>query len=156
MTTGTTAIQALEKVGHDTFIANGSDPTWGTLYGNMLWNLRQPFGHFEGQNAIYLYKTGGQTLQQGLGTVKEWRYSRIRLDILCDTYANAEQTFEFLRTAWITDFNNSPAVNAVGTGYLRLTGGIKNIQIGESQSAPWETRGLVFRRIADINLEIGD
>lgn len=157
MTTATTAIAALKQVGHDTFIALTPDPTYPTLYANMVWELRQPFFVHDNINTVYLYKTTGLANNKGLGVASEWRYPRIRADILTNTYAEAELTFEALRTALIADFNYSPAATStVGQAYLKAVGGIKGIEIGESQSAPWEDKGLVFRRFADIQLTIGD
>lgn len=156
MTTATAAMDALRKVGHDGFVALAGDPTWGALYATVVWELRQPFFVHDNLNTVYLYKTGGQPDRKGLGFSQQWRFPRVRCDILCSAYDQAEQTWEKLRALWIADMEHTPVVNAVGQGYLRATGGLKGIDIGESASAPWEDLGIVYRRIADVIVEIGD
>lgn len=156
MTTATVAVEALIKVAHDTFIGLTPDPTYPTLYANMVYEKREPFFIHDNINTTYFYKATGQAVNQGLGVASQWRTPRIRVDVLTNTYDETEKAFEALRSAWITDFNVSSPTGAVGSGYLRATGGIKDLIIGESQGAPWDDKGLVFRRIADIQIMIGD
>ncbi len=156
MATAKQAIDALMKVGKDTFLANAADPTWGAiLYAILIWETGFQYEAFDNLEVIRFYKTGDSADNQGLGTAKEWRQGRVRMDILCTSRDKAEQAFEFLRTAWITDFDYVNGAGTVGQGYLRAQG-IKYLQIGESRETEWDRRGLVFRRIADVLFEIGD
>src|SRR5438105_368872 len=135
MSTLSTAIAALLNVGKTTFQAQSGDPTWGALYAAILWKDAWPFAEVKSFNpTIFLYELGGQPAAQGLGTVKQWRHPRIRVDIFCNANADVRQAFEALRSAWITDFNYVNGSGAVGQGYLRQTGSIKNIEIGDDRA----------------------
>lgn len=152
MSTLPVAIDALVKVAHDNFIAAG-----GSLLPNIVWEKTWPFGVYRDNfPTIFLYPLTGRTANKGLGTVTQWRMPNLRSEVFANTYADTVLMFEQLRTAWITDFNAWTGPFAPGQGYLRNTGGIKYIEIGESRSTDWEERKIVFRRIADVTIEIGD
>lgn len=152
----TVALDALIYVGKTTFNSLSGDPTFGTMYSTMVWELKQPFGEFDGINTVYLYITGGPNTSKGLGTVDQIRNPRVRIDILTNSYANSMQVFERLRQAWQDDYNYYLPDGSAGKGYLRVTGRIKNMEISESQEAPWSERGIVWRRIADMTIKLVD
>jgi hypothetical protein len=155
MTTLTTAIAALTAVGQTYFASLSSDPTYGNMYAQARWVNAWLPDTFNWPT-IALYEMGGNTESQGLGFVSEWRYSRLRLDVFMGTPEYARQAFEALRAIWITDFDTTPSVNVAGQGYLRLTGGIKNLNISESRALSWEKSQVQYRRNADVLIEIGD
>jgi hypothetical protein len=157
MTTLAVAIDALITVGHDYFLAHAGDPTYGTLYANMVWESRWPFNVYKDTfPTIFLYEYQGSADRKGLGFVEQWRYPILRADLFANQAAHARQMFEALRAAWIADFNNMVSPYTPGLGYLRHTGGLKTLEIGESRSTDWDERGVVFRRTVDIRIEIGD
>lgn len=155
MTTLTTALAALTTVGQTYFASLVSDATYDNMYAQTRWAMAWLPDTFNWPT-IALYEMGGNADSQGLGNVKAWRFSRLRLDVFMGNADNARQAFEALRSIWIADFNTSPAVNVVGQGYLRLTGGIKNLNISESRALSWEKSQVQYRRNADVLIEIGD
>jgi hypothetical protein len=158
MTTLSTTLAALLDVAKFNFLANQSDVTYGQLYANMLWFNTWPWdeGLQDTFPRIHIYANAGTVQNQGLGTVKAWRHPRVRVEVFANKFGDAMQAFEQLRVAWIADFNTLNGNGLKGQGYLRQTGGIKYIEIGEHSAADWEKRLLVYRRLADLTLEIGD
>lgn len=149
MTTLTTAMAALQYVAVQAFVASATTPMTSTEV-----ILHSPFEIYKDVPAVYIYQNGGINEPQGLGTVSQYRDPRIRVEVFAGTYADVDTLVDAIRSAWHTDMNYTPWTNAAGTGYLRVTGGLKNLSIGEFQSSEWEKRGLVYRRIADVNAEI--
>ena len=157
MTTLPVAIDALIAVGRAYYLAQAGDPTYGTLYANMVWEARWPFNIYTDDHpTIFLYEYQGSAERKGLGFVEQWRYPILRADLFANKAADVRQMFEALRAAWIADFNNMVSPYTPGQGYLRHTGGLKNLEIGESRSTDWDERNVVFRRTVDIRIEIGD
>jgi hypothetical protein len=104
---------------------------------------------------VAIYRIGGLAEAQGLGTVRQWRQPRIRVDVFQGNYDDAEKCVEVLRTFWITDFDYFNGSGAVGQGYLRAQG-IKNLILGEARASSWEKTQTQYRRIMDVQIEIGD
>lgn len=157
MTTLPVAIAALRFVGLTRFAAQVSDPTWGALYTATVFKDEWPFEDAHPATpSVYVYEMAGLTTKQGLGTTKTWRKTRVRLDIWAHDKAEARQLFEAVRAAWITDMNYSAGNGTVGQGYLRDTGGLKDLLIGEAQTTSVSKRAIIFRRFADVYIEIGD
>ncbi len=153
----TTAIAALTQVGRASFQALAGDPDFGVMYDTTQWINSWPVDAFNWP-LIAIYRNGGFVERQGLGTAKQWRRARLRVDIFGRNYDEVEKAMEALRAFWIADRNYSPVNTAgvVGQGYLRVVGGIKWLEMGESQALPWEKTGIQFRRLADVIIEIGD
>jgi hypothetical protein len=153
----TTAIAALIKVGSTQFAALASDPNYGVMYETTQWINTWPVDAFNWPT-VAIYRNGGLAERQGLGTARQWRHPRVRVDIFGRNYGEVEKAMEALRSFWIADRDYSPVnpAGVVGQGYLRVVGGIKTFDIGESQALPWEKTGIQFRRLADVIIEIGD
>lgn len=107
-------------------------------------------------NRVAIWVNGDASEQQGLGTAKQWGHTRFRVDVFAGAIDWVETMVATLRMAWITDMNTSPAVNAAGQGYLRLTGGIKRIEFTVPRATAFEKSRAYFRRIFEISVEIGD
>jgi len=149
MTTLTTAIAALQTVVVTSFAAQGAPMNTAEVI------TQSPFDIYKQVNTVYIYPNGGQDMATGLGYVNQYRDPRLTVEIMAGTYANAEALTEALRLAWINDFNVENGSGAVGSGYLRAQG-IKNLEIGLFAAAPWDDRGLVFRRKSFVILRIKD
>jgi hypothetical protein len=113
MTTLPVAINALIKVGHDWFVANAGDPTYGTLYANMDWD-RWPFNGYTAtyRPSLYEYQAAPS---QGWAVERWLSHPARRL------FANVPPTRQMfaLRAAWIA---TSTIWSAPPGGLLRHTG----------------------------------
>lgn len=148
-TTVTAALAAMQYVAVQTF-KNLAAPMV-----NAEVILAEPFEIYKNAPAVYLYQNGGLNEAEGLGFARQYRGPRIRVEIFAGNYADAEALVENLRSAWLTDYDaSSPLSGSVGSGYLKITGGLKQFDIGAFSASEWEKRGLVFRRIADVNIQV--
>lgn len=134
------------------------DPNYANLYGQTRFMNTYPLGQFDG-NVVALYRAGGTQLSQGVGTVKQYWDSRLRIDVRMRNFAEGEQACLALWQALEADYDYMPAnaAGVVGQGYMKVKGLIKYMEI-----APWQTvgderiSGSVFRRITDITVLLRD
>lgn len=155
MTTPDVAQAALIHVGQVQFAANANDPTYGVMYQTTRWLDMFPVDTFNWPT-VAIYRLSGQAVTQGLGFSTQHRYPVFRVDVFGRNKAEADKAIEALRLFWIADFDFLSPTGAVGQGYLRLTGGIKTLDIGEARAAPWEKTGVIIRRLADVTVMVED
>lgn len=158
MTTVPTAQAALIHVAQTQFAANVNDPTWGALYQLTRFVNYFPIDTKAGGALVAVYRIGGMAYPKGLGFTEQYRNPHFRVDCFGRTLDEADQCIEAVRGFWIADMLGGTSLTvptgAVGSGYLRATGGIKFLEMGEARAAPWEKTGVMYRRIADVTVEI--
>ena len=135
------------------FNLDGSNPLYESV------KLKRGFQRGEMETpTVALYPFGGGGQRKGQGTVDQWRTSTIRCDVLTETYMDGMRIVEKVRAAWQSDFNceANDIVGEVGTGYVRETGGVKDIQFAEPRELPWDEKKSVVRLSFDITVKFGD
>ena len=157
--TATVAQTALLYVGRQTYLGLAADATYGTAYLTTQWTNVYPLNSFDGPK-VAIYRNGGIVKEQGIGTVKQWRDVRFRVDLFGRNFGEAEQMLATLFSAWEVDFDCTPAnliTPTVGQGYLRIAGGIKYMAFSEPRTmADERSSQSFFRRIQDVTVTIGD
>lgn len=145
------------------YVAQYTSPftTSHALYGAVKFVKGYPLFSLE-TPTVALYEFGGPMGRpKGLGRVTCWRSPVIRVDILTETKMDATRIIERLRLAWQADYECVHYGEAgydpgdVGNGYLRASG-VKGIEFGEPQDAPWDDQGRVARKIFDLSVKFGD
>jgi hypothetical protein len=141
------------------YVADNSSPFNGThaLYKNVLFKRGYPLGDMK-TPTVALYVSGGNNVATGLGTVRQWRTPTISVDVLAENDLEAERIAEKLRDVWQADFDcdGTGTVGTVTNGYIRETGGVKNIEFSEPRIAPWDDAGRVNRRTFEITVKFKD
>jgi hypothetical protein len=157
-TTAPVAQAARIYVAQQYFLSLASDPTYGVAYRTTVWMNTYPLNAFSGPR-VAIYRNGGTNQDKGLGTIKQYRDPRFRIDLFGRNFAEAEQMCEAINNAFEIDYDffNPPSTPTAGQGYLRTQGGIKYLDMTEWQATNEErATGAYYRRIADAVVTIMD
>lgn len=104
-----------------------------------------PLNAFDGPK-VAVYADGGEGLKKGLGYTRQYSDSRFRVEVFGRNYDEAEAMSEWINDAWVDDMDTEPSVNTALQGYLRLTGGIKWLDLSEFAALEYERASNAYYR----------
>ena len=141
------------------YVATNTDPFNGShaLYGAVKLKRGYPLGEME-TPTVALYEFGGTGMPRGLGTIKQNREAVGRVDVLAETSMDGARIVEKLRNVWQADYDcdGSGAVGDVGNGYMRETGGVKDLLFSEPAPLEWDSNLDVKRLVFDVTVKFRD